>query len=195
MIQRGSRWLPGFCPAPADQALAALVRRFLDAYGPATPGQFARWLGAPPGWAESLFASQPDIEEVDFDGDPAWINAEAAGQPAGRAGIRDVRLLPYFDSYLIACHPRTALFPGTAADRALNRGQAGNIPAVLIDGRVGGVWHQRRSGRKIELTVEPLAPLSARQRQELQVQAVRLGQILDGTANLTVGTVDAGAHA
>jgi hypothetical protein len=176
-------------------------------------------LGVPPGWAESLFASQPDLEEVDFDGDPAWINAETAGQPAkptpighaGRAEIgraepamirvaepadtNELRLLPYFDSYLIACHPRAALFPGPAADRALNRGQAGNIPAVLIDGRVGGVWHQRRSGRKIELTVEPLARLSARHRQELQVQAVRLGQILDGTANLTVGKVDAGAHA
>jgi hypothetical protein len=189
------RWLPGFCPAPAEQALAALVRRFLHAYGPATPGQFARWLGAPPGWAESLFASQPDLEEVDFDGHPAWINAETADQPAGGAEIEDVRLLPYFDSYLIACHPRAALFPGPAADRALNRGQAGNIPAVLIDGRVGGIWHQRRSGRKIEITVEPLARLSARHRQQLQVQAVRLSQILDGTANLTVGRVDAGAHA
>ena len=26
-------------------------------------------------------------------------------------------------------------------------GQAGNYPVVLVDGVVGGVWHQRRSGR------------------------------------------------
>jgi hypothetical protein len=184
--------LPGFCPAPADRALAELVRRFLQAYGPATSGQFARWLGAPAGWAASVFAAQRDLREVGFEGERAWINA-GGGRSGGE--IATLRLLPYFDSYLIAGHPRAAVFPGAAADRALNGGQAGNIPAVLIDGRVGGVWHQRRSGRRVGITVEALAPLSAWQRQELRVQAVRLGQILDCTANLTVGRVDAGAHA
>jgi winged helix DNA-binding protein len=186
------RWLPGFCPAPADRALADLVRRFLHAYGPATSGQFARWLGAPPGWAASVFAGQRDLEEVDFDGEPAWINAGDAGPP-GETGT--VRLLPYFDAYLIGCHPRAALFPGPAAARALNGGQAGNFPALLIDGLVAGVWHQRRTGRKIAVTVESFAPLSGSQREAAQAQAVRLGEILDGTATLTVGKVEVGAHA
>jgi winged helix DNA-binding protein len=184
--------LPGFCPAPADRALAELVRRFLRAYGPATSGQFARWLGAPAGWAASVFAGQRDLEEVDFEGGPAWINAGDARSDGGTATLR---LLPYFDSYLIAGHPRAALFPGAAADRALTGGQAGNIPALLIDGRVGGIWSQRRSGRTVTITVEALARLTARQGRELRVQAVRLGRILDGTTNLTVGRVDAGAHA
>jgi len=186
------RWLPGFRPAPPDEALSALVRRFLQTYGPATPAQFARWLGAPAGWATTLFGNQSELAQVDFEGESAWINAGDTGTAGDAAPLR---LLPYFDSYLIGCHPRAALFSGAAAARALTGGQAGNIPALLIDGRVGGVWHQRRSGRKIAVTVEPLADLSAGQREDLQVQAVRIGQILDGTANLTVGKVDVGAHA
>lgn len=186
------RWLPGFRPAPAKEALAALVRRYLDAYGPATPQQFARWLGAPADWAAELFARQDDLEEVDVDGARVWI-ARGAGEAA--VGESVVRLLPYFDAYLIGCHPRAKLFPGRAAERALTGGQAGNVPALLVDGLVAGVWHQRRSGRKVAVTVEPLIRLSARQREGLTAQAVRIGLILEGTATLTVGPVTVGAHA
>ncbi|MFG1658334.1 DNA glycosylase AlkZ-like family protein [Micromonospora chersina] len=33
---------------------ASLVRSYLDAYGPATPQQFAQWLPAPRRWATQL---------------------------------------------------------------------------------------------------------------------------------------------
>jgi hypothetical protein len=42
------RWLPGFAPADERTALAEIVKRYVFAYGPATPRHFARWLGAPP---------------------------------------------------------------------------------------------------------------------------------------------------
>ena len=61
-----------------------------------------------------------------------------------------VRLLPYFDAYVVGCQPRELLFPGRAAERALAGGQAGNYQVLLIDGVVAGVWHQRRSGRRSE---------------------------------------------
>ena len=41
---------------------------------------------------------------------------------------------------------RDRLYPGPAAARALTpSGQAGNYPVLLVDGVVGGLWHQRRS--------------------------------------------------
>lgn len=52
-----ARWLPGFAPLPGRAALAALVERYLYAYGPAMPGHFARWLGVPTLWAAELFDS------------------------------------------------------------------------------------------------------------------------------------------
>jgi hypothetical protein len=185
-----SRWLPEVMPAEA--AFAELVRRFLDAYGPATPADFARWLGVSPAWAAGLFARQSALEEVDFQGTPAWV---AAGAGTGMKATAPVRLLPYFDSYVIGCHPRATLFPGVAAKRALTGGQAGNVPVLLVDGVVAGVWHQRRSGRRIAITVEPLVRLGARQRSTVEAEADRIGRILGGAAGTTFGTVAIGPHA
>jgi hypothetical protein len=106
-----------------------------------------------------------------------------------------VRLLPYFDAYVVGCHPRERLFPGPAAERALAGGQAGNFPVLLIDGVAAGVWHQRRSGKKIAITVEPLEELTTAQRRELDKQVVRIGEILEGKPQLTIGNVAVGAHA
>jgi hypothetical protein len=105
-------------------------------------------------------------------------------------------LLPYFDAYIVGSHPRDRLFPGKAARRALApSGQAGNYPVLLIDGAVSGVWHQRRSGRQMEVTVEPLIRLTAGQRRTLEIQVERMGWILERNARLTIGTVSVGGHA
>ena len=188
------RWLPGFRPAAAAGALRAVLERYLHAYGPATPAHFARWLGAPPRWAGALFESLGDaLQPVEVEGEPAWVVAGDAGAPPEPP--RGVRLLPYFDAYAVGCFPRERLFPGAAATRALARGQAGNYPVLLIDGVVAGVWHQRRAGRAIEVTVEPFDRLSAARRRALDEQAQRLGRLLEGEPRLTVGPVTAGAHA
>ncbi|WP_432144649.1 hypothetical protein [Streptomyces sp. bgisy084] len=47
----------------------------------------------------------------------------------------------------------------------------------------------------IQLTVEPLTPLTARQRRALDAQVRRVGEILQGTAELTIGRVGVGPHA
>lgn len=60
---------------------------------------------------------------------------------------------------------------------------------------VDGVWHQRRSGRKLAITVEPLRDLTVRQRRELEDEVDLVGQVMEATATLTVGTVTVGAHA
>lgn len=60
---------------------------------------------------------------------------------------------------------------------------------------VGGVWHQRRSGRKLTITVEPLRELTAPQRRQLDDQISLVGAVMQATATLTVGTVTVGPHA
>ena len=97
---------------------------------------------------------------------------------------------------MVGCHPRELLFPGRAAARALSpSGQAGNFPVVLVDGVVAGVWHQRRSGRRLDVTVEPFGRLTAARRAELDEQVERVGQVLEATPSLTIGTVAVGGHA
>lgn len=191
------RLLPGFTPQGGPEALAGLVVRYLHAYGPATPHHFAKWLAAPVNWARELFgtlAAEGRTEQVGYEGGPAWVVAGDTDFPAGPTAC-GVRLLPYFDAFTIASQPRELLFPGTAYERALAGGQAGNYPVVLIDGVVAGVWHQRRSGKWLDVTVEPLRPLTAARREELEEQVERTGEILQGTPRLTVGTVTVGPHA
>jgi Winged helix DNA-binding domain len=187
-------WVPGFRPADGRAALADLVTHYLHAYGPASPRQFARWLGAPARWAADLFESLGDrLEPVELNGNIAWVAAGDTARPArGPAGLR---LLPYFDAYQVGSHPRELLFPGRAADRALARGQAGNFPVLLVNGIVAGVWHLFRSGQKLDITVEPFAALTAARRRQLDDQVTRIGEVLEGRPQLTIGTVTAGPHA
>ncbi len=188
------RWLPGFAPADGPASLAALLKHYLHAYGPATPRQFAQWLNAPPRWAMELFDSvAEELQTVAVEGTPAWVVAGDTTVPA--IAPYGVRLLPYFDAYAVGCHPRERLYPGCVAERALAGGQGGNFPVLLVAGMVAGVWHQRRSGRKIEITVEPLQALTTAQRRELDVQVERIGQFLGATPALTIGTVNVGGHA
>ena len=189
------RFVPGFAPAEGRKALAWLLKSYLHAYGPATPQHFAQWLNAPRGWATELFNSLADeLEPVEVNGSLAWLVAGDMTFPSRMP--RGVRLLPYFDVYTVGSQPRELLFPGQAARRALTpSGQAGNYPVLLIDGTVAGVWHQRRSGRWLDITVEPFEQLTAKDRRDLDGQVERMGVFLNVQARLTLGTVSAGAHA
>ncbi|MGI5457471.1 winged helix DNA-binding domain-containing protein [Streptomyces sp. CA-249302] len=188
---------PEFTPLGAEEAVRELVRRYLRAYGPATPQNFAKWLAGGARWAVELFgrlAEAGEIEEVVFEGDGGWwVVAGDVEFPEG--AVSGVRLLPYFDAYGIAAQPRETLFPGDAYRRALARGQAGNYPVLLVDGVVAGVWHQRRRGRRTTVTVEPLGQLTARQERELGEQVGRIGEVLEAEPELVVGPVTAGPHA
>ncbi|WBQ08068.1 winged helix DNA-binding domain-containing protein [Kribbella sp. CA-293567] len=178
----------------SESALSDLVRRFLWSYGPATSQHFAKWLSVSPTATAKLFTRLADeLEKVLVDDRPAWLLRGDTEFTADRA--RGVRLLPYFDAYGVGSHPRELLFPGKAWDRALARGQAGNYPLLLVDGIVAGVWHQRRSGRKLRLTVETLGDLRPRQLEQLDAEAERLGEISNAQPQLTLGEVSVGPHA
>lgn len=188
------RWLAGFQPADAQTSLAELLRRYLYAYGPATPEHFAQWLAAPRRWAAELFDSLGgELEQLELEGRTGWVLAGDTAAPD--SAPTGVRLLPYFDAYIVGGQPRDLLFSGRAGERALAGGQAGNFPVLLVDGTVGGVWHQRRTGSRIDITVEPLEPLDATRRAALDEQVERVGQVLQGSPRLTIGKVNVGAHA
>ncbi|MDG4797050.1 winged helix DNA-binding domain-containing protein [Micromonospora sp. WMMD1082] len=189
-----SRLLPGCTPAPGEVALTDLLERYLWAYGPATPAHVAQWLSIPRTFATEMFRRAADrLEPIDLEGEKAWVVAgdrEFDQEPP--AGLR---LLPYFDAYVIGCHPRDRLFAGRAARRGLANGQAGTFPVLLVDGQVAGVWHQRKSGRRIDVTVEPLDELSAARRRALDEEAERLAAFFGARATVRIGPITVGGHA
>ena len=187
------RWSPGIAPAPGPAAVTWLARSYLRSYGPARPEHLAQWLGVAKPWAVTLFETLTSDGEIEPVGQAGWVVAGDTAFPS--EAPRGLRLLPYFDAYVVGSHPRDQVFPGAAAARAQARRQAGNFPVLLLDGMVGGVWHQKRSGRYVDVTVEPLAELSAARRRDLEAETDRIGAFVGLTPRLTIGTVTVGPHA
>jgi hypothetical protein len=184
------RWLPDLAPAGGDvsDTLPEVLRRYLHAFGPSTSDRFANWLAASPAWAKQVFADA-DLERVEVEGEAAWVSPGDTQVPDEPP--RGLVLLPYFDTYAYAVgNDKARLYPGVAATRA-----AGNFQVLLVDGVVGGIWHQRRSGRRVSVTVEPFGSLTAKRRGELDEQVDRVGAILAATPELTIGKVTVGGHA
>jgi hypothetical protein len=179
-----------FEPLPPEEALTQLLHRYLYAYGPATPQQFARWLNTSPAFVTPYFDGLPSGRLADH---TVWYAPGDDELPEEKAV--GVRLLPYFDAYGVGSYPRELLFPGKAFDRATARGQAGNYPLLLIDGLVAGVWHQKKSGRTLRITVESLTDLSRRRRAQLDAEVQRLAAVVSCAPLLTLGPVTVGPHA
>ena len=174
-------------PAPHEDPLNWLVTTFLHAYGPATPEQFARWTTGSKDVAGRAFADA-DLEPTAN----GWINRNDVDWPEPTKD--HVRLLPYFDAYTVGCHPRSLLFAGLALNRAAPNGSAGNFPVLLVDGVVAGIWHQKKSGRNLAITVEAFRDLTATHREHVNEEAERIAEIVDGHATVTFDDVVVTSH-
>jgi len=54
---------------------------------------------------------------------------------------------------------------------------------------------ERRSGRNLAITVEPLRELTATQHRQLEDEVELLGAVMEANPTLAVGTVTVGPHA
>jgi len=163
---RCDRWVAGWTLSDRDDALRELVRRYLETYGPVRRDELEHW------FAFKLAAEALDgLEEVDVEGEHTYVHPGTAFPDAEPAGVR---LLSHYDVYVIACHPRGHLIP-EQKERIFLRG-AGPNPALLVDGRVAGVWSRTLRGKRMEIEVEPFGRLTAEQRHALADDAARVAR-------------------
>ncbi len=184
-------WVPGAWKEPeAGDAMRVVVHRFLDAYGPATAEDFARWWGVVP--ADGKRAVRPlagELVEVDLDGAAAWLTPTGAEAMAATMPLREhVRLLPAFDTYVVAprSHRRHA-WPDGLHDR-ISRKAGWITPALAVDGRIAGVWAQGRRGDTVAVEIEPFTRLSRRVRTAAETHARSYEALLE--APVTVEWVE-----
>jgi hypothetical protein len=161
-------WL-GAEPATGDDAVCALLRRYLAAFGPATRADAAQWTGLTVGALEPGFARLALRRFRDEDG-RALYDLPRAPLPPGSTSAPP-RFLPMWDSTLLAHEDRRRILP--EAYRKVVILKNGDVRRTfLVDGFVAGLWTVV-DGR-VEL--EPFEPIPRPARRELEVEGRALAE-------------------
>ena len=149
-----------------------LVRRFLRCYGPALPSHFQSWLGCSPRQAKRLWgAVQEELAPVEVEGRRRWALLEDLEALArGEAGERLLLLGPH-DPYL-DLRDRDTILAEPARQRQVWR-TVGNPGAVVLGGRVVGLWTVRTRGDRLDAAVTLFEDLPAPRRSALAELAER----------------------
>jgi hypothetical protein len=172
----GSVAPPGPAPGSVDEALDAVVGWHLRAFGPAAADDVAQWIGwrTPPVRA-ALERLAPGLARFEDEAGRALYDLPDAPRPdPGTAA--PVRLLPWFDSALLAYAPgrRDRILPEAFKDRVYVRANLQWLPTFLVDGTVAGTWSVEAGKREAVLSLRPFVRLSAAHRRELTAEAERL---------------------
>ncbi len=145
------------------QAVGTLLARFLDAHGPATRDDLARWLGVTPKDARLLLAPHAGaLAEVSIEGERAWMTPAGADAATASDPATGVYLLPAFDPWVLApiSHRAHTIPAGRVA--AVSRTAGWISPVLLVDGRIAGTWEPATDGAGTTVTVTPFGALPPR---------------------------------
>jgi uncharacterized protein YcaQ len=181
---RVDAWIPGWQDVPREQAEGLLLRRYLQAFGPATAADFAMWSGITLTDAREMWArEEEDIAPVSVQGWEAAVLRQDLDELAQAEFERPlVRLLPYFDTFLLGHKEREHLV-ATPHRPNVFRPQGWITPVLLVDGRVVGVWEHARVGNRLNVNVTKFGPISRRIAAGIREEAQDLSRFL-GTQNV-----------
>ena len=142
-----------------------MVRRYLAAFGPATPADFQVWSGLK--GARALFKEiENEFEMIEGpDGKPLYDVPD--GPRPGDDAAAPVRFLPAFDNLVLSHEDRSRVIADADRPKLLGTGNLRVRPTFLVDGRVAGMWAIKATKKKATLTIEPFGKLAKRLQGEL----------------------------
>jgi hypothetical protein len=154
--------------ATESEGVEALVRRYLQGFGPARPAEIADWASLDVKTTRAAlerielrrFRDEQGKELVDL----PRLPLPAADTPA------PVRLLPVWDATLLVHARRTQILPERHRSRVFNVRTPHSFNTFLVDGQVAGTWRYE-SGR---VRVKPFGRLPKAVRADLDEEAERL---------------------
>ncbi len=183
---RADAWIPHWRDIPREQAESILLRRYLQAFGPATATDFSLWSGISLTEAREVWArEQANFASVDVEGWTAAVLRKDLDELAQAEFEHPlIRLLPYFDTFLLGHKERDHL---VAVDHRpkIYRAQGWISPVVLADGRVTAIWEQAREGSRLHVKVEKFGTLARGVAAGIREEARDLGRFL-GTPHVDV---------
>jgi hypothetical protein len=186
-------WIGEPEPMDRDAALGELAVRFLKAHGPAAPTDLAVWSGIRAGDARRAWAGIDDrLVEVTTGRGALWSLRRSATEAA--PGI--VRLIPWWDEYLLGWKDRDLVAPPDHW-RMINRDAGGWLnPTILVDGRAVGMWNPTPTPKALHVEVQPFSRLSPAVRRGIQREAEHLSDFLGSPVKpVFAGGPSGGNHA
>ncbi len=182
-------------PAAADFALAdgwlsrsistvattpeTLVRRYLAAFGPATPGDAQAWSGLT-GLREVFESLRPSLVTFRDERKRELFDLPDAPRPDADTPA-PVRFIADFDNLILSHDDRTRIM----ADEHRSRVTLKNLQVratFLVDGLVAGTWKSERKRKTAVLLIEPFGTVAKRARAALEQEGTELLAFLEEDA-------------
>ena len=174
---------------PTGEAPAhTLVRRYLAAFGPATPRDAQVWSGLQ-SLRQAFEELRPELATVRDERKRELFDLPDAPRP-GEDTPAPVRFLPEFDNLVLAHDDRTRVI----ADEHRPKVTLKNLQVratFLVDGFVAGTWKVERKKKTATLVLEPFGKLLKKTVAELEREGTALLRFVEEDALETGIRVDA----
>ncbi|MER5203778.1 winged helix DNA-binding domain-containing protein [Streptomyces sp. NPDC002825] len=160
-------------PEASAAGLAALLRRYLEGFGPASIPDMAQFTTAPRGLVrEAVKALEGELDRLEGPDGTVLYDVPGADRPDEDVPAPP-RLMAMWDSVLLAYADRSRVIPPEYRKHVI-RVNGDTLPTLLVDGYVAGVW------RPVEGGIEASAfhPLPAGAWEALAAEAESLGRLI-----------------
>jgi hypothetical protein len=161
-------WL-GPPPAHLDEpaAVAHVIRRYLQGFGPATAAEIANWAGLP---AARVTQAVQSIDVERFTTEDGSVLVDLRDAEALRPDPdtpAPVRFLPVWDAILLVHARRSLVIREEDRPRIFNTKTPHSLNTFLVDGQVEGSW----KFEKKRVTIDPFRPLTPKVRRQVEEEA------------------------
>jgi hypothetical protein len=164
-------------PAPAHE----LVRRYLAAFGPATPGDAQAW-SALQGLRAVFEELRPTLVTFRDERKRELFDLPEAPRPAEDTPA-PVRFLPEFDNLVLAYDDRTRVIADEHRPRVVTKNLQVRA-TFLIDGFVAGTWKTERKKKSAVLLIEPFAKVDKKTMAALEMEGDALLRFVEEDAEV-----------
>ena len=154
----------------------SLVRRYLAAFGPATPADAQTW-SALRGLRETFEELRPELETFRDESGRELFDLPDAPRPRAAAPA-PVRYVAAYDNLVLAHADRSRIVAEEHRKAIVTRNLRVH-PTFLVGGFVAGTWKVVRRRALARLDVQPFASLSKRVCEELVAEGERLLSFLE----------------
>jgi hypothetical protein len=151
-----------------EAALPEVIRRYLAAFGPASAGDVASFLGMNVSRVKRLAAAL-DLRRFRAEDGTDLLDVQDGPLPDPETPA-PVRFLPTWDAILLVHARRTQVLPEAYRPLVFHVKMPPSYPTFLVDGRVAGTWRHEEG----EIRLSPFAKLRPDERAALEEEAHRL---------------------